>query len=214
MQILDIHTHRLPSEPSEAIQSCLPEAFAPCEGAFYSVGIHPWHLSAEKVESQWESLLSAVRHPQVVAIGEAGLDKLTDTPLSLQQSVFEREIELAESLHLPLVIHAVRATDELIALRKKHQPRHAWVIHGFRGKREQALQYVRQGFHLSLGEHYQEEALRAVPLDKLFLETDESAVDIHVLYERAAAVLGMSVAELVRQVQCNISSVFSPQINR
>lgn len=208
MEILDIHTHWQPLYPSQAIQSCLPEAFSPREGACYSVGIHPWYLCPESVESQWESLLAAVHHPQVVAIGEAGLDKLVDAPLLLQQSVFERQIELSESLNLPLVIHTVRAADELIALKKKYQPRQAWVIHGFRGKQEQALQYIHQGFYLSFGEHYQESALHVVPLDRLFLETDESAVDIHLLYDRAASVLGMSAEELIKRIQQNIQSVF------
>lgn len=208
MQILDIHSHRPSLHPAEVIQNCFPETFSPREGTFYSVGLHPWYLNQESLDSQWESLLAAVRHPQVLAIGEAGLDKLSIIPFALQQEVFERQIELAETLGLPLVIHAVRAADEVIALKKKHQPRHAWVIHGFRGKREQALQYIRQGFYLSFGERYQEEALRAVPLDRLFLETDESTVDIHLLYERAAAVLGVSAEELVKRVQCNIGAVF------
>lgn len=209
MNLLDIHTHRQSLQPLQAIHNCFPEAFSPREGTSYSVGLHPWHLSRERLESQWECLQAAVRHPQVLAIGEAGLDRLAETPFPLQQEAFERQIALAEQVRLPLIIHAVRTAAEVIALKKKHQPRNAWIIHGFRGKREQALQYIRQGIHLSFGEHYQEEALRSVPLDRLFLETDESVVDIRLLYERAAKVLRMPAEELIGQVQRNINSVFS-----
>lgn len=208
MDILDIHTHHQPVKPSQAIQNCFPENFSPQAGGYYSVGLHPWYLRPEHLESQWEQLLKAVRHPQVLAIGEAGLDKLSDTPFALQHEIFEKQILLAESLNLPLVIHAVRAMDEVIALKRKHKPRNAWIIHGFRGKQEQALQYIRQGICLSFGERYQEGALCAVPADKLFLETDESTVDIHQLYDRAAHVLGKPVEALTGQVQCNINSVF------
>ena len=206
MDILDIHTHHRPIKPSQAIQNCFPENFSPQAEGYYSVGLHPWHLHPEHLEKQWQQLLVAANHPQVLAIGEAGLDKLSDIPLALQREVFEKQVLLADNLGLPLVIHAVRAMDEVIALKKKHKPRNAWIVHGFRGKKEQALQYVRQGICLSFGEHYQEEALRAVPLDKLFLETDESVVDIHLLYDRAARVLGMPVGELTGQVQRNIDS--------
>lgn len=209
MDILDIHTHHRPVKPSQAIQNCFPDNFPVRAEGYYSVGLHPWYLCPEHLEEQWEQLLAALSYPQVLAIGEAGLDKLSDTPLALQHEVFEKQILLADSLELPLVIHAVRAMDEVIALKKKYKPRNVWIVHGFRGKKEQALQYVRQGICLSFGQHYQEEALRAVPLDKLFLETDESMVDIHLLYDRAARVLGMPVEELTGQVQQNISAAFT-----
>lgn len=209
MAVLDIHTHHVPPVSSQAIQSCLPENFTPRPGGFYSVGLHPWYLKKETLERQWESLLVAIRHPQVVAIGEAGLDRLSDTPFDLQLQAFERQIKLCEKEDYPLVIHAVRAVDEMLRLKKEHRPRVPWIIHGFRGKKEQALQYLRQGFYLSFGEKFQEEALRGMPADRLFLETDESSLDIEQIYNRAAAVLGVSSEELSGQVQRNIQAVFT-----
>lgn len=208
MEILDIHTHHSLSDVSLAIRSCLPGTFSPQAGGYYSVGIHPWYLTAENLERQWDDLQAAAQSPQVLAIGEAGLDKLADVPFSLQLTAFEQQVKLAGRLELPLVIHAVRASNEIIQLKQQYRPRNSWIIHGFRGKEEQALQYLRQGISLSFGEKYNEAALRAVPLDRLFIETDESEVDIHLLYKRAASVRGMAVDELVERVRQNINNVF------
>ena len=79
MDILDIHTHRMPVELGQAIQNCQPAEFDPLAGAYYSVGIHPWYLTRENLDRQWEMLLAAIQCPQVLAIGEAGLDKLVRT---------------------------------------------------------------------------------------------------------------------------------------
>lgn len=209
MAVFDIHTHHVPLKPSQAIQNCFPEVFSPCDDSFYSVGLHPWYLKKETFEQQWESLLDAIRCPQVVAIGEAGLDRLADTPFDLQMEMFERQIKLCEERDFPLVIHAVRAVDEMLRLKKEYRPRVPWIIHGFRGKKEQALQYLRQGFYLSFGEKFQEDALRATPTDRMFLETDESSLGIERIYDRVAAVLGISSEELTGRVQRNIEAVFT-----
>lgn len=135
MNILDIHTHRLPAEPGQAIQNCQPAEFIPLVGAYYSVGIHPWYLTRENFIHQWELLLSAIHSPQVLAIGEAGLDKLAQTDYVLQQEAFERQAILAHEMEYPLVIHAVRSADEIIRFKRKMQPSNPWIIHGFRGKK-------------------------------------------------------------------------------
>lgn len=86
--------------------------FDPLAGAYYSVGIHPWYLTRENLDRQWEMLLAAIQCPQVLAIGEAGLDKLVRTDYMLQQEVFEKQAMLAHEMKYPLVIHAVRSANE------------------------------------------------------------------------------------------------------
>lgn len=211
MDILDIHTHRMPVELGQAIQNCQPAEFDPLAGAYYSVGIHPWYLTRENLDRQWEMLLAAIQCPQVLAIGEAGLDKLVRTDYMLQQEVFEKQAMLAHEMKYPLVIHAVRSANEIICLRKKMKPSNPWIIHGFRGKKELALQYIQEGIYVSLGEKYQEEVLWGIPLEYLFLETDESMIDIHCLYERAALLLEIPLCKLMQQVRQNINNVFFRQ---
>ncbi len=83
-----------------------------------------------------------------------------------------------------------------------------WILHGFRGKKELALEFMKHGFYLSLGEHYPEEVLRAIPIDRLFIETDESKTNIRALYEKAALIKQIDVAEFTTAIHENIKNVF------
>lgn len=206
----DIHTHCQPEVPGEAIVNCFPETFVPQQEGWYSVGIHPWYITSSTVSlaEKKRCLEELLYHPQVLAIGEAGLDKLADASLSLQIEVFEYQARLAEETDKPLVIHLVKAVDELLKLKQKIRPVKPWIIHGFRGKAVLAEEYLRHGFHLSFGEKYQEEALRIVPSDRLFLETDESMTSIDALYERAAMIRKIPSGELWETVRKNVKEIF------
>lgn len=156
-------------------------------------------------------LSSLAGHPQVLAIGEAGLDKLADAPMAVQMEVFEYQARLSVELDKPLVIHLVKAMSELLKLKQQIKPANPWIIHGFRGKPALAEECLRHGFYLSFGEKYQEEALRITPADRLFLETDESSVPVADLYSRAAEVRRVSLAELTEAIRENIAKVFFKQ---
>lgn len=208
----DIHTHRLPHTLGEAIVNCYPATFAPVAGGWYSVGIHPWHIPDAAVTSavryEMEALVPLAEHPQVLAVGEAGLDKLAGTPAAVQAEVFEFQARLSMQLGKPLIVHLVKAVDELLRLKRQMRPDNPWIIHGFRGKAALAEEYLRHGFYLSFGEKYREEALRAVPSCRLFLETDESGVPVTELYRRAAEIRGASLTEFTAAMQENINKVF------
>ncbi len=73
--LLDIHTHRNAAVPGECIFNVEPAWFEPVEGCYYSIGIHPWKV-LEAGPEDWTTLEKAVCHPSVLAIGEAGLDRL------------------------------------------------------------------------------------------------------------------------------------------
>lgn len=88
------------------------------------------------------------------------------------------------------------------------KPENAWIIHGFRGKKELAESLVRQGFYLSFGEKYQAEALQTMPADRLLLETDESICLIEELYRRAACQRNIGVEQLVSKIQATTSLLF------
>lgn len=212
---VDIHTHQLPVVPGEAIVNCYPETFAPQEGCWYSVGIHPWHLISFVGQGEQDDrmviLAELASHSQVLAIGEAGLDKLANASMAMQIESFEHQARLAMEVDKPLVIHLVKAADELLKLRQTLRPANPWIIHGFRGKAAMAQEYLRHGFYLSFGEKYQEEAFRITPVERLFIETDESVVPIFELYERAAQLRGVSCDELLESVQQNIRKVFFKQ---
>ncbi|MBS1308726.1 TatD family hydrolase [Bacteroides clarus] len=211
---VDIHAHQLPQIPGTAIVNRYPDTFVPEAGQWYSIGMHPWHIptaATPAVRHEMDILASLAGHPQVLAVGEAGLDKLADTPQAVQIEVFEYQARLSMELGKPLVIHLVKAMDELLKLKRQIKPTNPWIIHGFRGKAALAEEYLRHGFYLSFGEKYQEEALRITPSGRLFLETDESDVPIADVYSRAAQVRCVSLAELTEALQENIAKVFFKQ---
>ena len=204
----NIHTHTS-LHPKTEILSLAPEQHsADIHMEYASVGIHPWHLTLENSESQWEALRQSVKDKRIIAIGECGLDKLQGPSLELQTSLFKQEATLAEECSLPLIIHCVKAFNELIQLKKEISPRQPWIIHGFRGKLPLAADCIRHGFYLSIGSHFQENALKAIPLDRLFIETDESEESIESIYQRIAEIKGISQQELLEAINKNVREVF------
>ncbi|MEG1839499.1 MAG: TatD family hydrolase, partial [Bacteroidaceae bacterium] len=120
----------------------------------------------------------------------------------------EVQVSVAEQLRLPVVIHCVRAFNELIQLKKKISPTTPWIIHGFRAKKSIVEQLIKQGFYISFGEKYQQDALCLVPLNKLFLETDESENNIEILYQQIADARSIPYYQLLTQIQQNSKDVF------
>lgn len=208
--ILDIHTHRqeADSESKSIINYRLLEDSSFQEGCYYSVGIHPWKLTVADFDRQLDFLIRQLPNKQVVARGETGLDKLTEASMALQTLAFVMQIQLSETYRLPLIIHCVKEMDRLLAAKKQFQPKQPWIWHGFRGKPEQAAQLLKQGFYLSLGEHYPDETMKMIPDDRLFLETDESSLDIEDILCRAAEARGVEAGLLRQTIRRNIQNVF------
>ena len=204
----NIHTHTS-THPETEILSLAPEQHsADIQMEYASVGIHPWHLTLENSEAQWEALCQSVKDKRIIAIGECGLDKLQGPSLELQTNLFKQEATLAEECSLPLIIHCVKAFTELIQLKKEISPKQLWIIHGFRGKLPLAADCIRHGFYLSIGSRFQADALKAIPLDHLFIETDESEESIGSIYQRIAETKGISLQELTEAINKNVREVF------
>lgn len=209
----DLHTHSIELQPHLcAIYNCsLPEQAVPLHDDSIhpcSLSVHPWHLTPTNAVAQLAWLKEAIHNPKVVAIGEVGLDKLQGADFRFQQEVFRAIISIAEEVQLPLIIHQVKAMNELIALHKEYRPTTPWILHGFRGKKELAISALKQGFYLSYGMHYQIESVRNTPIHRLFLETDTSNIAIEALYQEVAKVRNCSVEELRKGVMQNSASLF------
>ena len=207
----NIHSHRLTVYRETELLSCSyrdVSALNLQQAVFLSVGIHPWYLTEGDYALQQEWVLQMVQDSRVIAIGEGGLDKLCTTPLDLQERAFRWLIELSESRELPLIIHCVKCAAELIRLKKECKHTNPWIVNGFRGKPQQAQEYLRHGVYLSYGEHFSVEAVRQTPLDSLFIETDESGIAIDELYQRIAEVKEIPLKSLEDSVLENINHVF------
>ena len=194
--ILDIHTHKqevdtqgksiinYPLLADSPLYMPLAEnvEVAVGRGSYYSIGIHPWEVRESNVSQQLSFLQQQLQRKQFVAVGEAG---------------FKEQVKLSEKLGLPLIIHCVKAMEELLGVKKESRPQQPWIWHGFRGKPEQAVQLLKKGFYLSFGEYYPDETMQIVPDERLFLETDDSLLDIEDILCQAARVRGVEVLSLI-----------------
>lgn len=216
MPFIDIHAHSAKAaEGLIQIVNLDLEQIAPKEG-HYSYGIHPWE--ADKADFQMEAALPLLEErlqlPNVLALGEAGLDKMHKESFAKQMELFERQIELSEAVQKPMILHDVRSHNEIIALRKKHKAKQPWILHGFNGTEQDVKQLIGQGIYLSVGEsllHPERKvarSLKSIPLEFLFLETDMAELNIETLYEAAAKLLEMNFVSLQKQIFSNFAHVF------
>lgn len=161
-------------------QDQYPEIFA-------SVGIHPHEASVANGAADAQ-LLGWARHPKVIAWGEIGLDYFYDhSPREIQKAVFRRQMELAQTAKLPIIIHCrpsdntENAWDDCLALITEH-----WVatglggiLHCFTGSTEHARRALDMGFIISFAGNVTfpkaqsiRDAAQFVPLDRMLIETD------------------------------------------
>lgn len=216
---INIHTHH--TRPVEGIISIgnLYKDFDSIEAdSFYSVGLHPWYLTTETWEEQFKVVKEKSRLKNVVAIGEAGLDKVTETDFELQQAVFSKHVQLANEVQKPLIVHCVRAHAEVIALLKQTPAQVPVIFHGFNKSIELARQLIALGYYLSFGKglekHGVQEVLAALPHAKIFLETDNSTASIAEIYTHAASAFQIDEESLSLQLQKNAATVFGAALTR
>ncbi len=150
------------------------------DGIWATAGVHP-HEAGKTDESTWTELVHLLELGEAVALGETGLDYHYDfSDHASQRNAFARQIELAERFDLPLVIHCRDAVDDALALLAETKARgpHG-VFHCFTGTAAEAARILNAGWYISLAgivtfknAHDLREAAKAIPIDRLLLETD------------------------------------------
>ena len=145
---------------------------------YCSAGIHPHDAknAPQDMESQLRGIVKS--SPKVRAIGECGLDYHYDfSPRETQLSVFERQLDLANELSLPVIVHDREAHADTLRILQKHKPR--GVVHCFSGSAETARELVKLGLYIGFtgvvtfpNARGVKEAAAAVPLSRLLVETD------------------------------------------
>lgn len=213
---IDLHTHRIKT-CDNLIQIVNLDLNQSCpEHGCFSYGIHPWVLDNADFQAKkaLQALEEKLKLPQVLALGEAGLDKMHKVSFERQIELFERQIELSEALQKPMILHDVRSHNEIIALRKKHKAQQPWIVHGFSGTEQDVRQLIGQGIFLSVGEsllHPERKihkSFKFIDLDYLFLETDMAEIGVEKVYETAANLLEMDLSALQTRIFANFARIF------
>ena len=204
MRLIDLHTHHKDREDNLFILNCTLENIEDARNI--SVGLHPWNID-EDWEQKMQQLSKLATAENVKAIGECGIDKLkSGASVETQIETLKAHIRLSEQLKKPLILHIVKGQDIIMRLHKETRPTQAWIIHGFRGKRDQAQQYISEGFYLSYGTKFNKEALLSTPIERLFIERDEDRISLAQHYSHIAEIFNTSVVELAATIERNCDS--------
>ncbi len=196
--MFDVHTHN--QEVRDGIVSC---------GVYddirrlqrFSMGIHPWDVTVvweQELDTMVHNIVSNEAFSRLAAIGEIGLDKVKGASMLMQQDCFRAQLYVAEKLRKPVILHCVKAVDEVLECLKERKFSQPVVFHGFRGKVQQVRQLLDKGYYLSFGPVFHAESLRlAYDEGRMFLETDDSGVAIEAVYDLASKVLSISPTDIV-----------------
>jgi TatD DNase family protein len=217
MKFFNLHTHKFTNQLDllELVNQYPWEFDATIP--FYSIGIHPWFIVEERLESDFAIIESKLQEPSCLALGECGLDKRIEVPMELQQLVFEKQLLLVQKYQKPVVIHCVAAFQELIEITKKLNITVPILIHGFSKSEQLAKQLLENGFYISFGKYLLlnpelETVFKSMPNDRFFLETDTAEESLATVYALAAKYKGISVEEIQKQVNSNFLKVFKIEL--
>lgn len=199
---------------------------------FYAaVGVHPSEVG-DLTEDDMQALKQmTLENPKVKAIGEIGLDYHfdDDPPRDVQKKWFIRQLELAQELGMPIIIHSRdAASDTMEILKDMDGGRNGGVIHCYSYSREQAREYIKMGFHIGVGgvvtfknSRRLQEVVEDIPLEKIVLETDSpymapvpfrgtrnSALNIPYIAEKIAEIKGVPVQKVYDQTYANALKMY------
>lgn len=176
-----VHRIVVTGTTEEGSQTAAEMASGPAAGLFSTAGVHP-HYASSCGPRTLERLRALATQPQVVAIGECGLDFNRDkSPRPVQLEWFERQVELAVELELPLFLHEREASQALLEVLRRHRSGiRGAVVHCFTGEGEALDAYLDLDLHIGItgwicderrGTHLHE-LVRRIPLERLMVETD------------------------------------------
>jgi len=182
MKLVDIHTHhqfQLSREDSENIIMLRDQVD--------TIGMHPWHLSADFDLNQWKqnNLLDSYFHLNL--IGEIGLDRVfnKNNKQRTDERPIHKQIEFLEMIcshqwaqDKKFIFHIVRAHSDLFELMKKYKWRWTFLLHDFRGNASEAKYYLKHDAYFSFGDNIlksskTQQVVESIPIERIFIESDD-----------------------------------------
>jgi TatD DNase family protein len=207
MNFCNCHTHTSKNPDWEIFSACFDDHLT----NFHSIGVHPWEIEASESEKIEDELLLHLTN-KTVAIGEIGLDRLKGPDLALQQAVFEKQIDFSEKVALPVILHCVKGWNELIAVKRKKNPKQTWIYHGF-NKVNLLEEVLKEKVVISIGtailaNEKLQNVVAQIPNDMLLLESDDSDLPIEKVYEKVAEIKGITLVLLREIIEQNCKRIF------
>lgn len=211
--LIDFHTHskRETSDILEVV-SVHHQQKKHCD--WYTIGFHPWWVEGLLSDVELDFLKEKlVNDAFCLALGECGLDKLKGVDLQRQEAIFTQQIEVANALNAPVIVHCVRSYDTVLKLHRQ-LAKTPWAVHGYRRHSILAKSIVEQGIYLSVAPSEKMadsfvETLKILPLDRFFIETDsDTSMNIRQRYELFSDIRKMEREDLEIQLLNNFKTFF------
>ena len=212
----------------ESIDACLGLAHT-YDHVYCALGIHPEHC-AEMTEALLEEIRIKLQDPRAVAVGEIGLDYYWPEPNpEIQRYWFMRQLQLAQEVDLPVVIHSREAAaDTMKIMKDNHAERCGGVVHCYSYSAEMAAEFVKMGFYIGVGgvvtfknARKLVEVTQKIPLEHLLLETDcpylapvpyrgkrNSSLYLPYVVARTAEIKGVTEEEVIRVTEQNARNMY------
>jgi TatD DNase family protein len=199
------------------------------EHVYAAVGVHP-HDAADATLETWERLTQLAKDEKVIGWGEIGLDYFRDlSPRSMQKEVFIQQIELADQMRLPIIIHNRDSHEDILKIVKEHNPKLGGVFHCYSGSWEMAKSLLNLGFYISFAgpltyknARHTVEVAKNVPLDRFMVETDSPYLTpepfrgkrnepsyVREIVARIAEIRNLDFSEVAEQAFQNANHLFS-----
>ena len=212
------HTHKESSEKGIEVINLFPDEYPyrMRSERLYSIGIHPWYADAEYDDVFLKKVSTAAELPQVVAIGETGIDRVRGGIASIeyQKKNFIKHIEISVLVEKPMILHCVKAYSDVLQLRKQYFTENTWVLHGFNANRIIANQLIKSGCALSFGPEVLNinsnaaKAAAVTPVEYLLVETDNSDTDIEQIYMTISKLKNIQLFEMKQLIENNFKRIF------
>ena len=198
---VNCHTHFLESKHLSLFQVEQAAVNQP-----FSYGIHPWDAATK----EWNPTL--FQDKNCLAIGECGLDKLRGPALHEQESLFRFQIEQAEKSGKPLILHCVKAWEEVRKIKRALQPKQIWIFHGL-AKVNLIDEVIAEGLMPSFGKAILQNPTllkKVAQLDgkQYFLETDDAHYHIEAVYKALAKAKNVPLQDLIESQNENFNRIF------
>ena len=197
---------------------------------YFAAGFHPSNL-ADFRKGDFERIAALLASPKGVAVGEIGLDyHYDDTDESSQKRAFCEQLELADSLGLPFIVHSRDAAADTLQILKDNRAKlsHGGVMHCFSGSPETAKEYLKLGLYISFAgpvtfknARRLDEVAKIVPKERILAETDSPYLapepyrgtlntpkNVVKVYEKLAILRGEPLEELAQNIWNNAHELF------
>lgn len=213
MPFINVHTHNSKAENLSIINLFPRDADNIEKDKYYSIGIHPWEVSKANLKEQLSIIERIVLQKNILAIGEIGLDKLHND-FELQEDVFNKQFEIAKKHNKAIIIHCVKSYSELLNFIKSNNLKVPVIIHRYSGNKTIADELIKLGCYLSFGHELfnskskTQKVFKNISPEYIFLETDDSNIEIVEIYKKAAEIKKIDVAELQKIIEENFKKCF------